>query len=138
MHLMNEIIERMQLGMVTNYIAYFNQVPQSCNHFQRSIEGILSQPNPPLSRQRNNDNQRHRRQSNQDNRHRYQQPRARRKDRSRQGGQYRPRQGGGGLGKGSPPLVNKNGWICCRYDHIRRFYSPQGMSTILCKRCTTA
>ena len=64
--------------MVTNSIAYCAQVPQLYNYFQRSVEDISSQQNPPYSRQRNNHNQYKNRK--QDNRRRdQQQPRDRRK-----------------------------------------------------------
>ena len=57
MHLMNELIKKLQIGMVINSIAHYGQAPQSCRYLQRSIEGISPQQTPPHSRQRNNDNQ---------------------------------------------------------------------------------
>ena len=64
--LMQEILERLQLGMNTNSIAQYGQEQQSHRHFQYSTEGIPPQPNIPNYRQRNKVN--HNQPRQQDNR----------------------------------------------------------------------
>ena len=54
---MNDTLERLQISMAANSIVHYGQAPYSCNYFQRSIEGISPQPNPPHNSQRNMENQ---------------------------------------------------------------------------------
>ena len=68
MCLVNETIERFQIVIVTNSISYCDREPDLHSCFQRSIERIPPQQNPPRNRQRNNDNQYQNRQNQQDNR----------------------------------------------------------------------
>ena len=55
MQLVKGTLERLQLGMKTNFISHYCQAPQSCSYFQHSIEGISPQLFPH-NLQRNNDN----------------------------------------------------------------------------------
>ena len=115
--------------MVTKYIAHCDKVLQSCNYFRCSMKGVSPKQNPPPSRQKNNKNQLQNRQNQQDNCRRDQQPTLDHR-------QCYARWGGGRQRNGPPPLVIKNGWICCRRENVRRVHLRPNMSVTLCKRCT--
>ena len=46
MRLVHDTIQRVCMGIVTNYIAHCDRVPQPHPYLQRSIDGIQPQSNP--------------------------------------------------------------------------------------------
>ena len=127
MSLIYDTLERLQICMSTNSIYHCGQTPQSCSYFQRSAEGILPQPHPPINHQRNNGNE------NQ-NRQEYKCCQQQQKPRYLQ--QDRTLRVSGGRECGPQPLENKTGWIYCRHESISRFNLPRNLSVRICKRHT--